>query len=400
MEAATMEAPPSSDQPGHGGDSDLNGLSVMTMNLQYFASYPQDEDAARRRLLEVTGGDSPPDVICVQEALANKNVLDAVGFRLQICSGAQGVAQSVYDMVYGDAATLRGCKEEFHNELLCNQIYMRRDSKWLVIDSGVRQISTDLQLVGGGGRAQGKLAQRSMVWVRVRRSGATGPTVFIMNSHITGGRFEDQYFVQQLSEERFCQPERIIRFFEKERPNPEDDDVGIFLGDFNATADYVPGGAMAGYFKASIAGSQGVQADADAGNVQGSDLEEHFKSYMISPFTSIKRHGWSFAYGEEVGITSGFGHLIDHMAMSRPLKVLSSKVIYLTNQKFGNKKPDTDLPLTDHNSVKTVFLVPDRDTERKQARQKVRAALVAVSVAVGLALFMTRSTSSFWSISL
>jgi len=372
-----------------------HGLCVMTLNLQYFSSYPADEDSARKRLLEVTGGDSPPDVICVQEGIASKNVLDAVGFDLRVCAGAQKTAQSVHEMVYGDAPTLRSCKEELHQELLCNQIYLRKNSMWSIIDSGVKQISTDLQLVGGGGRAQGKLAVRSMVWVRLRRSGTNGPTVFVMNTHLTGGRFEDQYFVQQLQEERSHQPERIMRFFEEQRPNPQADDVGILLGDFNATADYVAGGPMSGYFKASIAGSQGVQADAAAGNVTEEDLENHFKQYMISPFTAINKHGWSFAYGSEVGVSSGFGHLIDHMAMSRPLEVASSKLIYLTNQKFGNKPPDTDLPLTDHNSVKTVFLIPDsRDAKKNHSWQKPIMAGVAVSVAVGLTLLMTRTTTS------
>jgi len=372
-----------------------HGLCVMTLNLQYFSSYPTDEDSARKRLLEVTGGDSPPDVICVQEGIASKNVLDAVGFDLAVCAGAKKIAQSVYEMVYGDAPTLKTCKEELHQELLCNQIYLRKNSVWSVVDSGAMQISTDLQLVGGGGRAQGKLAVRSMVWVRLKRSGTTGPTVFVMNTHTSGGRFEDQYFVQQLAEERFHQPMRIIRFFKDERPNPQADDIGILLGDFNATADYVPGGAMSGYFKASIAGSQGVQHDAEAGNVQGEDLEHHFKQYMISPFTSINKQNWSFAYGSEVGVTSGFGHLIDHMAMSRQLTVSSSKLIYLTNQKFGNKPPDTDLPLTDHNSVKTVFLIPDsRDAEKNPSWQKPVLLALVISIAVGLTLLMTRTTTS------
>merc|ERR1712070_567727 len=79
---------------------------------------------------------------------------------------------------------------------------------------------------------------------------------------------------------------------------------------------------------------------------------------MLSPFTAIQQQGWSLAYGPEVGVTSGFGHLIDHMATNRPMRVASAQVSYLTNQKFGNKPQDTDLPLTDHNSVKTVFLLP------------------------------------------
>jgi hypothetical protein len=87
-------------------------------------------------------------------------------------------------------------------------------------------------------------------------------------------------------------------------------------------------------------------------------LEDIFKEYMISPFTAINKRGWSFAYDRQhVGYTSGFGHTIDHMAMSRPLLVRSAEVIYLTNQKFGKTTNDTELPLSDHNSVKMVISV-------------------------------------------
>merc|ERR1719262_1345311 len=101
---------------------------------------------------------------------------------------------------------------------------------------------------------------------------------------------------------------------------------------------------MSGYFRGCIANTDGVKADADA-NDSPLSLEEQFEKYMLSPFAAIQAHDWLLAYGPEVGITSGFGHLIDHMAMSGPLKVASSKVLYLTNQKFGNKPPDTDLQL-------------------------------------------------------
>ena len=144
---------------------------------------------------------------------------------------------------------------------------------------------------------------------------------------------------------------------------------------------------MSGYFKASIAGSPGVQADADAKDVKGSALEECFKAYMISPFAAFRKHGWCFAYGSEVGVTSGFGHLVDHMAMSRPLQVSSAKVSYLTNQKIGNKPPDTDLPLSDHNSVKTVFLIPNKEPERKSQTTLLFTSL-AISVGMGIGMFI------------
>lgn len=365
-----------------------NDLSVMPLNLQYFASYPKGEEgeaAAHRRLLEVTGGDSPPDVICVQEGLASKDVLTPVGFEKTVCAGASGIAQSVYEMVYGDAPTLKTCSDKLHGELLCNQIYMRRGSSWRLVDSGVMQISTDLQLVGGGGRAQGKLAVRSMVWVKLRLQEDL-PAVFVMCTHITGGRFEDQYFVQQLAEERFHQVDRIISFFNNSRPNPSSDDLGILLGDFNATTEYLSGGPMSGYFKASIAGSDGVKSDADAAESHGNkvNLEEQFQCYMLSPFRAIRRHGWSMAYGPELGITSGFGHLIDHMAMNKSLPS-KAKVIYLTNQKFGNKPPDTDLQLTDHNSVLTVFTITPNDRKKSSYARPLAVALV-----LGVCVLMAR----------
>jgi len=146
-----------------------------------------------------------------------------------------------------------------------------------------------------------------------------------------------------------------MSFFES-RPNKDVDDICFLVGDFNATGEYIDRGAMQGYFKASIENTPGVQADAAAAD-DGGELESRFKAYMTAPFTSINKRGWTFAYDDKVGITSGFGHLIDHMAMSRPLQVISAEVLYTTNQKFGGKPKDTDLPLTDHNMVKTVFSI-------------------------------------------
>jgi endonuclease/exonuclease/phosphatase family metal-dependent hydrolase len=331
-----------------------SNLVAMTLNLQYYSSYPKDEAAAERRLEEVLTAGSPPEVICVQEGLARKNVLSPVGFELKVCASNEGVAQSVHDMVYGDQNALSACDEALHSQLLCNQIYIRKGSPWQLEDSGVEKISSDLQLhCDSGKRANGKLAIRSMLWVKLRR--CSFPAVYVMCTHITGGRFEDQYFVQQLVEERYNQLQRIFSFFDYSRPRPQAEDIGILLGDFNATPDYVPGGAMSGYFKSSIGNSEGVQSDAKEAGI--SNLEEHFKDYMVSPFTAISKHGWICAYGEELGVTSGFGHLIDHMVTNRRLPS-EAQVIYLTNQKFGNKPPDTTLPLTDHNSVKTSFRIP------------------------------------------
>lgn len=343
-------------EPGQatGASAEASHLSVMTLNLQYFASYPKDEEVGKKRLSEITTGVYPPDIICVQEGIADRNVLTPVGYDLIVCAGEKKIAQSVYEMVYGDGPTLQMCDTAVHNSLLCNQIYMRSGCGWEILDRGAQKVSSDLELVGGEGRAQGTLATRSMVWVKVKKAQTSGPCVYVMCTHITGGRFEDQYFVQQLAQERYHQPERIIQFYDN-RPNAKDDDVGILLGDFNATTEYTIDGPMHGYFKAGIQSSPGVQKDAESIGYDADQLSQHFKKYMISPFTAIESFGWTFAYDQaKVGVTLGFGHLIDHMAMSRAVTVVAAEVIYLTNQKFGKSK-DTDVVLTDHNSVRTVF---------------------------------------------
>lgn len=329
-------------------------LSIATLNFQYFSSYPKDREAGTARLREVLGGQDPPDFICVQEGLGSLDVLASVGFTQCICSAKEKLAQSVKDMVYSDKGALGVCPEQFHDELLCNQIYVRQDSEWEVIDQGAVKTSSALRLDGGGGRVEGELAIRSLVWAKASKKGANKQSAFVLNTHISGGRFEDQFFVQQLAEERYNQPDRIIKFF-NDRPNPKADDIGILVGDFNATTNYEMNGPMSKYYQSSIANSQGVQMDAAAAGVQ-TDLEEHFKTYMLSPFHAIQdRHKWMLMYDQEtVGATSGFGHLIDHMAISRPTKIVSVEKYFTTNQKFTSTK-DTETPLTDHNCVKIVI---------------------------------------------
>jgi hypothetical protein len=112
---------------------------------------------------------------------------------------------------------------------------------------------------------------------------------------------------------------------------------------------------MAGYFKSAIATAPGVRNDAAEAALTDKGTEDRFKQYMISPFKALLRRGWTFAYDEEVvGATSAFGHLVDHMATSTAVPSQAT-VYYLTNQRIGNKSKDTDLVLSDHNAVKTIF---------------------------------------------
>jgi len=347
--------------------SGLRPLRVMSLNFQYYSSYPADETGAQQKLRDALCVDRPdqaPDVVAVQEGLASRNVLDALGFDQVICSSQQEperVAQTVREMVYTDPGTLKICPGQLHNELLCNQIYLRRDSRWEVekegeVESkGVRKVSSDSLLNGGCGRCQGKLAVRSMVWAKLRQRGG-GRAAYVMCTHITGGRFEDQYFVQELCEERRKQPEACVDFFDQVQTG---DDVGILVGDFNALDDYRDDGPMHGYYVSGIAGSEGVKADAEeAGLSSPEEIEGLFKKYMVSPFKALRDRGWTFAYDQSVGITSAFGHLIDHMATSVPLQQEGKpEVRYLTNQKFSKEPPDTELVVTDHNAVVVTFLI-------------------------------------------
>jgi len=338
-------------------------LTVMTLNLQYFGSYPENEQLARERLRKVTGGAYSPDVICVQEGLGTRDVLHAVGYERAVSSHQRRChSQTVHDMVYGDAGTLKQCQPDVHDQHLCNQIYIRKGSDWIVEHSGIEKVSGDTKLVGGEGRAKGKLAVRSVVWVYVRHGAKphSANPVYVMCTHLSGGRFEDQYFVQDLAAERFNQANQIVGLYNDLRLDRDGD--CILVGDFNATTEYTINGPMHNYFKFAIQNSEGVKADVKRANVQEEQLVELFKQYMLAPFTAIQDAGWSFAYTQnDVGASSGFGHLIDHMAMSRKLDVISSELIHLTNQKVPQNAPkDTDMPLTDHNAVKCVFSMASR----------------------------------------
>lgn len=349
-------------------------LTVMTLNFQYFAQYPKQESEGLRRIQEITSQTEdgpPPDIICVQEGLATRNVLRDAGYDLLVSSSC--TAQSVREMVYEDEQALQMIDADSSKALLTNEMFMRRAGiSWEVIDKGVMRISSEVELEGGNKeetrRISGKLAVRTLTWVKLKPAAAGAEScVYVLNTHITGGRFEDQFFVQQLAQERFTQTEFVIKFFQSVAQN---DDIGILVGDFNATKKYTQNGPMHGYYMSSIANSPGVQMDAQKLNIDiGSQLEERFKEYMTSPFNAIERCGWTLAYSEEdVGTTSAFGHLVDHMAVSRPDLPVRTEKFLTTNQRFS-KQRDTDVPITDHNAVKATFYVTCGASVSKRLRE-------------------------------
>lgn len=332
-------------------------LVLLTINLQYYATWPKDTCAACRRVSQLLSAEPRPDVICVQEGLEGRDVFGQHGYRKLLSSAAH--AQSLRDMVYGHEATLAAVAHESWDQLLVNELYVRDpdSSGWEVVGQGMVRTASEVSLVGGDG-VSGPLASRSAVWVQLRPKGFSsqvGPSVTILNTHLSGGRFEDQFFVQQLSEERALQVTRSLDFFEQRR-GPLD--LGILVGDFNATTEDRADGPVEGYFRSSVRSSPRVQEDALAAQFTPDELEAQFKTYMAAPFTALRQRGWPLAYTQDdVGATSAFGHCVDHMATSRPVRT-QAEVFKTTLQRFGGGAPDTDLPLTDHNAVKVCFHVP------------------------------------------
>lgn len=333
-------------------------LTVMSLNLQYYSSYP-GEKKGRERLQEIASDTSEggaPDIICVQEGLEGRNeITPALGYRRLVSSS--GLAQSVAEMVYDDPAALNAVQEEARSKLLVNELYIKeKGSEWEALAYGVHRVSSSVDLDGTGGRVSGPLAIRTVVWAKLRRKtgSSSRPSVFVLCIHISGGRFEDQFFVQQLALERRTQVERAIALFKKLSSSPQD--LGIIVGDFNATEEYVPRGPMQNYYLSAIKSSEAVQADAGAAKLSPEQLEDSFKEYLIAPFTALSASRWHMAYSEaEVGATSAFGHLIDHMGLSRKVPVVANNRMVCTNQKFGPSKDTEVVPITDHNAVKTTF---------------------------------------------
>ena len=82
-------------------------LDVMTVNIQFYASFPIDPQIGKQSLQEAFGQTHLPDVICMQEGLTGMDVLKDLGYEIVICAGAKGVAQSVDEMMNHDKEALK-----------------------------------------------------------------------------------------------------------------------------------------------------------------------------------------------------------------------------------------------------------------------------------------------------
>jgi len=315
----------------------------MTINVENYKSFPADEAAGARRLHEVTQLQRvQPDIICVQEGREDED--DHLG---HLCDafGYAKLQSSAWGRLPLDPSSL-----------ISNQIFVRRDCPWEVIDRGAEIISSKLLLTHQQFKGRPfHLPVRTVVWVRVKpkaRSSDEGPAVAVLNTHISGGRYEDQCFLQRLAEERRRQPERVMALFQREAG---DRDVGIIVGDFNASRADVTDGPMQRYFRAAIARSPSVRADAARQGLSEAAVEARFAEYMTAPFGVFAESGWTFAYNEEtVGPTSVYGHLVDHMAVSSCQRARTRHAERLLTCK-GTEGPAIGVPISDHNAVKCTF---------------------------------------------
>mmetsp|Transcript_132101 Transcript_132101/g.240362 ORF Transcript_132101/g.240362 Transcript_132101/m.240362 type:complete len:947 (+) Transcript_132101:197-3037(+) len=357
-------------------------LVVMTMNLQYFASWPRDADAAWRELHTVTSV-PPPDVICIQEGLhGGPDVLFEVGYRRVLSSAT--CSQPLREMLYNDIGILKGVDEKAFDKLLVNELYIRDQaepkgtaggSEWEAIDCGVERTSASIPLDHRPGyegseahSTQWDLAQRSVVWVKLRhRTRRNGPFVYVLNTQLTSGVLEDQFFLKPaLSSERRRQVQQCLEVF---KSRSADGDLGILVGDFGAAPEDAPDGPRKEYFSSTVSTSAIMREEALQMGLPLDEVEQRFKAYHCSPFEALVENDWRLAYSQaQVGPTSNLGDLVDHMATSRAVPV-SVKVFPTTNQKKGDHPAITQVPLSDHNFVKATFSVryPMQDAEEKAA---------------------------------
>mmetsp|Transcript_56407 Transcript_56407/g.175397 ORF Transcript_56407/g.175397 Transcript_56407/m.175397 type:complete len:861 (+) Transcript_56407:87-2669(+) len=303
-------------------------LVLLTLNLSHLAGLPQGEQLTAARLREIAAVSPSPDLVCVQEGLEGSDLLSQAGYTKLISSAVK--AQTVREMAYFDMDALQELPREARDKLLVNELYINsQGTQWEVADSGVEQTSSDIELTEGDMGVSGPLAVRSLVWVRLRpRISPEGPFVFVLNTQLTGGQAEDQFFLGQLAGERRRQLQRIVEVFES---RATEGDLGVIVGDFDAPGqEDALGDALSSYFQASVVRSARVKADAAAAKIRGRRLlEKGFLEHKAAPFALLRERGWTLAYDQAtLGATSHLGFLADHVATSREVPVAAERMAF------------------------------------------------------------------------
>ncbi|CAE8609345.1 unnamed protein product [Polarella glacialis] len=325
-------------------------ISVVTMNLRRYSAYPRNPEVGCRELVRIFGsGAHMPDVLCVQEGFEGTDVLAAVGYKRVSSSVLR--SQALQDSVYGHRAELEAVNSSAHGRLLVNELYVRTDSAWEVIDSGASQISSDLMLDLGylddhedalpSGPAP--LATRSAVWAKLRhRRLPAGPFVYVLNLQLTGGVVEDGFFAGSLAQERQLQMQRVLDLFTG-RLGVRQSDLAILAGDFYASRPEDLGNV-----------DLRVPHDASTSAFAPHELYRSYGAYLASPFNVLLQRGWKFAYSQaQVGPTSPNGQLVDYMATNRTVSVTAQR-LNASYAHLQSRMPDM-VALSDRHFVMATF---------------------------------------------
>lgn len=337
--------------------------------------------------------------------ISTEQIMSLLGFRKVVCSssqdllpeGSHAAAASVRDMVYDSPMWINAatCTHPLPKEVLegklVNQIYARRGSKWVPNGKNLIEVtSTHFQMSGGSKTdvdCDGKdLAPRSVVSSELV---CNKQIVRALSTHVSGGRFEDQYWHGGMRDERHQQLVKIGELVDRQPAKI----VSVLAGDYNACM--YDSTAMKNY----------------AGLVpRGKEDLEGFLGYMKSALVACWEQGFSFSYydAKDPSIkldqfgsviapsvidrvdrflastdgtpfmrdnTSSFGHIIDWFAVKDQTEnqagVIAGsprRIVLTTQSPFSLDKSGIDnavvnsagRSLTDHNAVKQSFTIGDQ----------------------------------------
>lgn len=268
----------------------------MTINFRHYSDYPRGPDVGRKVLAQLTAAAPQPDVICVQEGLDGVDVLRNLGYKRASSTGGQ--ARILRDMVYGSQEVLTTADEENLDKLVVNEIYVRGErATWDVIEVGATQISSDQILEKDNNDSMGvecvfwPLAVRALAWVKLRNRGPGNSTALVMCTNLTGGTFEDQFFLKQLSQERVLQVDKALRVL----GGHGGCDAVVLAGDLGITLpERAPQEAVRMRLSALMSqpGSQ-AELDITREGLRHEEVERRYRAYASSALTALKSRGFN-----------------------------------------------------------------------------------------------------------
>tara|TARA_B100001094_G_C18160845_1_gene789234 strand:+ start:540 stop:2195 length:1656 start_codon:yes stop_codon:yes gene_type:complete len=358
-----------------------NDICVVTLNIEYFRSwyqqYKNDDQNEKLNIIpnlnKLKQDLDNCDILCVQEDSLKDNPLklkteqdtlglrnyfnqinfwEYIGFNRIISSMDQDdkTGFTIREQIYEHPPTVDTLRDRdnmsYHFDyILGNSIYINQNSSWKFVPQSHKftRINSDEITTN-----YGPLCGRCVVSAKFQKN---NETVKILNTHFTGGRFEDESMKNDdMASERGLQLKKCLDEF-------EDGIKNILVGDFNATAYYE--GPMEGYYNMLRENNDNLKGYEDL-------KKEVFKKYIMSPFIQLSNNTkGKIIYTKLDGPTSQFGQIVDYFITSHNINISNLNRIRLVNKYHpAAEKWDTDDPLkndapntmmADHNAVKITF---------------------------------------------